>query len=581
MKKNKQNKTLLDWALYYRKIGWSPFPVKRNKKPFIEWKKYQSEIASEKQTREWWNKYPEANIGIATGKVSGIVVVDIEKGGSATGFPPTVTSKTGGGGIHLLYKYPNKPTKNSVKEIRELIDYRGDGGYIVVPPSLHLSGNKYEWEVPPNMEDFEELPQFVIDQSEKDYEKKDWATIATGVSEGQRNETATKYVGKLLHSLSPELWDTAGWGGIKEWNQRNTPPLPEKELRAVFESIATRESDKTENKRKFNPISISELMRKKFEDVDWTVEHLIPLGGTTAVSGSPAAFKTWFVLEMALKIAKGETLFNKFFTTKAGILVIDEESGERLLNKRLNKLNKTPELPIHFLSLQDFQLTKDKVEEIVEFTKKNNITVIILDSLVRIHGSDENDAMKMAGVFKHFKEFNKNGMSVIFTHHNRKESIFKGNPAQSMRGSSDILASVDCHLALANKKKKEGFITVTQTKNRLEEEITAFKLSVVSDENNFTFEYIGEVDDVETRKEDCKEMVKDILAEEELPMYKKELFESLKEANMQAGYSTFKEAIKEMVKEGHIFEKRGEKNKTYCSLKPFDSEIDGQNTLTI
>lgn len=68
-----------------------------------------------------------------------------------------------------------------------------------------------------------------------------WRVGLGGVGEGRRNATAASLVGKVLGRLPEELWETAGWGGLKEWNLRNDGPLPERELRAVFESIARRE----------------------------------------------------------------------------------------------------------------------------------------------------------------------------------------------------------------------------------------------------------------------------------------------------------------------------------------------------
>jgi len=63
-----------------------------------------------------------------------------------------------------------------------------------------------------------------------------------GVPEGQRNATAAAIVGGIIRRLPESFWETAGWGGLREWNQRNAVPLPERELRSVYESIARRES---------------------------------------------------------------------------------------------------------------------------------------------------------------------------------------------------------------------------------------------------------------------------------------------------------------------------------------------------
>ncbi len=72
-------------------------------------------------------------------------------------------------------------------------------------------------------------------------EQSRWREGLNGVTEGGRNTTAASLVGKILGRLPEELWETGGWGGLKEWNTRNEVPLPERELRSVFESIARRE----------------------------------------------------------------------------------------------------------------------------------------------------------------------------------------------------------------------------------------------------------------------------------------------------------------------------------------------------
>lgn len=68
-----------------------------------------------------------------------------------------------------------------------------------------------------------------------------WEAGADGVNKGSRNATAASMTGKILGKLPQKLWETVGWGGLKEWNVRNNPPIPEPELRSVFESITKRE----------------------------------------------------------------------------------------------------------------------------------------------------------------------------------------------------------------------------------------------------------------------------------------------------------------------------------------------------
>lgn len=245
--KTQELKTHLDWALYYRSIGWSVFPViAGDKKPLIAWEKYQSEIASEEEIKRWWTKAPNASIGVVTGKISGIVVVDIEAGGDTKDLPPTVTVRTGGGGFHFFYKHPNIPVKNRVR-IREKTDIRGDGGYVVAAPSLHKSGNRYQWAIAPEDAGFEEFPRWILEKcSQDEIVKKDWKQfLDTKNLQGTRNQQAASLAGKVLFHNPVEMWDVVGMATLKEWNtEMNNPPLTEKELKTTWESIKKAELDR-------------------------------------------------------------------------------------------------------------------------------------------------------------------------------------------------------------------------------------------------------------------------------------------------------------------------------------------------
>jgi hypothetical protein len=242
-------------ALNYAKSGFSVIPVGQDKKPLIEWKKFQSEKASEEKIKKWFAKFPSANVGIITGKISGIVVVDIEAGGDIKNLPATVISKTGGGGWHFFYKHPGKNIKNAVR-IRDKIDIRGDGGYVVAPPSTHKSGRRYEWSVSPETSDFAELPLWVLEKCSEDEQKKktNWQELSNSkILEGSRNMTAAQIAGKLLYHLPVDLWELSGWTILKEWNlTHNKPPLDDQELKQTWESIKNSELQKMEKEKSEN-----------------------------------------------------------------------------------------------------------------------------------------------------------------------------------------------------------------------------------------------------------------------------------------------------------------------------------------
>ena len=133
---------VLEQALSYAKKGLSVIQVGQDKKPIQKWQEFQERIATEDEIRGWYKWLPNSNVGIVTGKISGITVVDVESGGDISKWRETFTVKTGGGGYHLYYKYC-EGVRNGAR-VCELTDIRGDGGYVVAPPSIHQSGNKYE-----------------------------------------------------------------------------------------------------------------------------------------------------------------------------------------------------------------------------------------------------------------------------------------------------------------------------------------------------------------------------------------------------------------------------------------------------
>lgn len=318
---------------------------------------------------------------------------------------------------------------------------------------------------------------------------------------------------------------------------------------------------------RFLPIALSDLMAREFTDTEWVVDRLIPSTGLVVISGEPAAHKTWIVLHLALCVSEGGILFDKFATHQTGVLIVDEENGERLLQTRFKKLASKYDAPLFLLTLKGFKLDKTQVERVLGIARERGVSLIIFDSLVRIHDQDENDASKMARVFGHLKEFSKAGITVVITHHNRKQGVFKSSPSQNMRGSSDILASVDCHIAV---ERKEDHLVLTQTKLRQGEEAKPFRVNIFKTENEIRYEYGGDIDEAQNKKADLKEAINEVLGGHDGPVSKTELFNLCKAAGAEGGRSTFKAALKEMLDNGEVFEKQGEKNTRLCSLMPFD-----------
>lgn len=127
-----------------------------------------------KQIEQWWKQYPDANIGVATGGGIRVLDVDPRNGGDSSlaqleathgALPPTLSVNTGGGGKHLYFRVP-EGSANSCGIAGKGLDVKGNGGYVVAPPSLHVSGALYAWRDAPNKLEIASLPGWLAEPSD-------------------------------------------------------------------------------------------------------------------------------------------------------------------------------------------------------------------------------------------------------------------------------------------------------------------------------------------------------------------------------------------------------------------------------
>lgn len=201
--------------------------------------------------KDWWKEWPDANIGIATGSVSAAVVIDIDprnKGDQTLMFleelygplPRTVESRTGGGGRHLFFKYPDTPIKSRANGIGQGLDVKANGGYIVAPPSIHPNGEPYSW-LPnrtPGEIDIAEAPDWLLDRLRTPASDKNGksTTDAEPIVEGVRNRTLTSLAGSMRR---PGMSEQEILAALRQVNQdRCIPPLDDDELKTIAHSVS-------------------------------------------------------------------------------------------------------------------------------------------------------------------------------------------------------------------------------------------------------------------------------------------------------------------------------------------------------
>ena len=232
------NNRVLKAALFYRGLGWSVIPCEaRGKKPLVKWEPYQHEAATEEEIREWWsNKWPGANIAVVTGSTSGVLVLDVDGEAGAESMkdlPPlgeAPESRTGSGGAHHWFKHPGDGEYRNFTRKLPGLDFRGDGGYVIVPPSIHPNGTEYRWVTFPHTHTPADAPEWLLDMARAP-ERPETAPVL----DGARNTTLTSTAGRLRR----EGADEAVIAGILHQinKSRCSPPLPDQEVEGIAHSM--------------------------------------------------------------------------------------------------------------------------------------------------------------------------------------------------------------------------------------------------------------------------------------------------------------------------------------------------------
>jgi len=229
---------LKDAALEYLDWGLSVFPC-RGKKPLIEWGEYSKRQPTEEEIEKWWEDWPDANIALATGAVSGVAVIDLDNEAAIQWAKDNLADarpmawQTTGKGKHLLYQTNGTPIPNAVG-IVEGVDIRGDGGYIMLAPSIHPKTQQpYRLSFAPGAT-WSDLTYFPADKiPARASEDREPVTLEP-VEEGTRNETLARIAGRYFFR-GLELAEVMAL--CKGWNADLDDPLPRQEVEATVKSI--------------------------------------------------------------------------------------------------------------------------------------------------------------------------------------------------------------------------------------------------------------------------------------------------------------------------------------------------------
>lgn len=315
-----------------------------------------------------------------------------------------------------------------------------------------------------------------------------------------------------------------------------------------------------------SPMWYCDLAKLDIPQPSWVINRLIPDGGITILSTAPAHFKTWLAFDIAIHVAHGAPLFDRFETAQKNVLIIDKESGAGLLRERLHMLGITDSSPIAVATDEDFTLDETTAKTLIAYCERSHIGLIIFDSLTRLHNADENKAQDMSAVMGDFKRLAQAGLAVLLIHHNRKPSRGQPGGANEMRGSGDIYAACDVQISM----KRDGSsrtVKVTQNKNRYAEEMPPFNLELIGDTDRQRFEYRGSDAKQPSKMEQTDGAILNLLADGE-PRYQKQIIEALKGADGVGAGRVIAGRLKALCEDGELTRTVGANGKHIYTLGP-------------
>lgn len=323
------NKSLLNAALNFAVRQWSVFPVygvrdqkccckqgeecqNPGKHPMTA-KGLEEATCDSGKINKWWSNSPSANVGIRTGNASGVWVLDADgaEGLHAVAelettygkLPSTPRARTGGGGLHYYFTMtPGLVIKNATKLGGRPVDVRGEGGYVLAPPSSHVSGNEYVWDISPNNVPVAESPDWLIDL----VTKKKWPTQAAPIGQPLPMPSAARRTFKIQEEANLTTAPPAKQGSrhadllklvgshvtrgeskeavlkaAQEWGSKCQPPMEHDEVERVVNDLSdkqamTEESESTwdepvafdEHKLPSFPVQALPLWLRSFDEAE-------------------------------------------------------------------------------------------------------------------------------------------------------------------------------------------------------------------------------------------------------------------------------------------------------------------------
>ncbi len=393
----------------------------------------------------WWQRWPLANIGICTGDGLMVLDVDPENGGSTVGLslPDTRRVVTHSGGEHWYYRVRGD-VRNSAGQVGVGLDIRGDGGYVIAPPSLGYTGRLYGFDLG-SSDEIAEAPGWLVALARKERVSPpaNGAPSPDAFLAGARNDALTRLGGGMVRmGMGQKAIEVAL---LSENARRCRPPMDEREVVGIARSVI-----------RYQPSAPVVGQETVFVDgpgyseplppIPWVCERLeLAPGAVNIWAGYGYSGKSLAAQSLLLAVADGHAVWGMFPCATGHVLYLDYEQGKRLTAERYQRLCRSSGLDLSELGdrirgVHYPALYLDTPEGLVWLEDIcRSVKLCVIDSLrAALPSADENssDIRKYLDPLSRISE--KTGCVIILIHHARKDSELSASAAQSVRGSGAI-----------------------------------------------------------------------------------------------------------------------------------------------
>jgi KaiC/GvpD/RAD55 family RecA-like ATPase len=493
---------MLEFALKYRSLGISVIPLRpQDKIPLLpSWKEYQTRLPTSAEVEEWFLRTPTANVGIVTGRISNVAIVDLDgpegiESGRSLGLASPVTVRTGNG-KQLYFRHPGDNVCNAVKKYPG-IDVRGDGGYVVGPPSIHPNGKAYAWELGP-LSNTSLLPLFPTKLfAEPSTTRSKFGKPAGWVSEALANMMSGNIDTTLFKVCSRLRSD-----GYTEADARllltphaeragATPGHLDAKIRNVWSRYEAAQRP-TAPQRSEN---VAEFLAD-IKEVDWICRPIVARKSFGFVAGLPETQKTWILMDLAVECARTDgTWLGLFPVDRSKVMFIDQERFKGETQRRFKAILGAKNL--EYADVKDHLFIKCGTTiklnldssyqafrtELMELQPD----IVIVDSFATFHNAEENDRMAIQSVIERIKTLrNEVGCTFVFIDHENKAAYHDEDnniavSAGRMVGSVGKIAAAEFILTV--RKIEAGLSMVHHSKSTMASAAKSFTVLLEDVEN--------------------------------------------------------------------------------------------------